>query len=77
MEKNLPFQTIRPLPSPIRVPSRLWAHLRASADLFGKKWYYGINLQAIGFLVLFEICAREICEWFVYKLSETIEYVKN
>ena len=25
MEKNLPFQTIRPLPPPIRVPSRLWA----------------------------------------------------
>ena len=25
----------------------------------------------------FEICAREICEKFVYKHSETIEYVKN
>ena len=25
----------------------------------------------------FEICAREICEKFVYKYSETIEYVKN
>ena len=28
-------------------------------------------------LLLFEICAREICEKFVYKHSETIEYVKN
>ena len=28
-------------------------------------------------LSLFEICAREVCEKFVYKHSETIEYVKN
>ena len=25
----------------------------------------------------FEICAREICEMFVYKHSETIEYIKT
>ena len=51
MEKNLPFQTIGPLPPTIKVPSQLWVHLRASTGLFGKKWYYGTNLQAIGFLV--------------------------
>ena len=28
-------------------------------------------------IILFEICAHEICEKFVYKPSETIEYVKN
>ena len=28
-------------------------------------------------LLLFEICAREIYEKFIYKHSETIEYVKN
>ena len=28
-------------------------------------------------LLLFEICTREIYEKFVYKHSETIEYVKN
>ena len=28
-------------------------------------------------LLLFEICAREICEKFVYKHSKAIEYVKN
>ena len=28
-------------------------------------------------LLHFDICAREICEKFVYKHSETIEYVKN
>ena len=28
-------------------------------------------------LLLFEICEHEICEKFVYKHSETIEYVKN
>ena len=53
MEKNLPFETIRPLPPPIRIPSRLWAHFRASTTLFGKKWCYGTNLEAIGFLVFF------------------------
>ena len=28
-------------------------------------------------LLLFEKYAREICEMFVYKHSQTIEYVKN
>ena len=28
-------------------------------------------------LLLFEMCARKICEKFVYKQSETIEYGKN
>ena len=28
-------------------------------------------------LLLFEICACEICEKFVHKYSEPIEYVKN
>ena len=28
-------------------------------------------------ILIFEICAREIFEIFVYKHSETIEYVKN
>ena len=28
-------------------------------------------------LLIFEIFTREICEKFVYKHSETIEYVKN
>ena len=28
-------------------------------------------------LLIFEICTCEICEKFVYKHSETIEYVKN
>ena len=28
-------------------------------------------------LLLFEICGCEICEKFVYKRSEKIEYVKN
>ena len=28
-------------------------------------------------LLLSEVSAREICEKFVYKHSETIEYVKN
>ena len=28
-------------------------------------------------ILLFEICTRAICEMFVYKHSETIEYVKK
>ena len=51
MKKNQPSQTVQPLPRQIIVISQLRAHLRASATLFGKKWYYGTNLQAIGFLV--------------------------
>ena len=53
MEKNLPSQTIRPLPPLIRGLSRLRANFRASAALPRKKWYYGTNLEAIGFLVTF------------------------
>ena len=51
MKKNLLSKAIRPLPSPIRVLPRLRCHLPTSATLFRKKWYYGTNLQAIGFLV--------------------------
>ena len=32
---------------------------------------------ALKYLLLYEICASEICKKFVYKNSETIEYVKN
>ena len=36
-----------------------------------------INIKGtLKHLILFEICAREIFEKFVYKHSETIEYVK-
>ena len=52
MEKNQQSQTIQPLPLPIRVLPRLRTHPQTTAALFGKKWYYGTNLQATGFLVL-------------------------
>ena len=39
-----------------------------------KKYVGGFILK---YLLLFEICAPEMCEKFVYKHSETIEYVKN
>ena len=32
---------------------------------------------ALKHLLLFEICTRDICEKFVYKHSEIIEYVKS
>ena len=51
MEKNLLSQTIRPLLRPIRVLLRLMTHPQTTTALFGKKWYYGTNLQTTGFLV--------------------------
>ena len=43
--------------------------------VFMKKYYVeGFTLKH---LLLSEICARELCEKFVYKDTETIEYVKN
>ena len=40
-------------------------------------WKYHVEDFTLKHLLLFEICAREIFEKFVYKHSETIEYVKN
>ena len=47
-----------------------------SGNIFVFIWKYveGFTLKH---LLLFEICAREICEKFVYKHPETTEYVKN
>ena len=36
-----------------------------------------LKIFRLKYILLFEICAREICEKFVYKHSETIAYVKN
>ena len=36
-----------------------------------------LKISHLKHLLFFKICAREICENFVYKHSETIEYVKN
>ena len=42
---------------------------------FIRKWY--VENFTLKHLSLFEICTCEICEKFVYKHSEIIEYVKN
>ena len=47
-----------------------------SADIFVFIWKY-VEDFTLKHLLLFEICAREISGKFVYKHSETIEYVKN
>ena len=47
----------------------------ASISVFIWKQY--VEDFTLKHLLLFEICAREICEKFVYKHSETIEHVKN
>ena len=58
-------------PSLIRTSSQLWPCLRASTALLGKKWYCGIHLQAIGFLVLYTYVPLTIKDS-ASKLQETI-----
>ena len=48
-----------------------------SANIFVFIWKQYVEDFALKHLLLFEISAREISEKFVYKHSETIEYVKN
>ena len=48
-----------------------------AANIFVFKWKWYVEDFTLKNLLLFEICAREICEKFVYKHSETIEYIKN
>ena len=48
-----------------------------SANIFVFIWKYCIEDFTLKRLLLFEICEREIREKFVYKYSETTEYVKN
>ena len=47
----------------------------ANIIVFIWKWY--VEDFTVTHLLLFEICTGEVCEKFVYKHSETIEYVKN
>ena len=48
-----------------------------SSNIFILTWKQYDEDFTIKHLLLFEICVREICEKFVYRHSETIEYVKN
>ena len=48
-----------------------------SVNIFVFVWKYCAEDFTLKHVLLFEICARELCEKFVYKRSETIEYVKN
>ena len=48
-----------------------------SAYIFIFIWKQYVEDFTLKHLLLFEICGREICETFVYKHLETIEYVKN
>ena len=48
-----------------------------SANIFDYICKEYVEKFTLKHLLLFEICTREICENFVYKHSETIEYVKN
>ena len=43
-----------------------------SANIYAFIWKY-VEYFTLKHLLIFEICAREICEKFVYKHSETIE----
>ena len=48
-----------------------------SANVFAFMWKEYVEDFTLKHLILFEIMARKVCEKFVYKHSETIEYVKN
>ena len=48
-----------------------------SANIFAFIWKYYVKDFTLKQLLLFAICAREVCEKPVYKHSETLEYVKN
>ena len=52
-------------------------HISKSANIFTFIWKYYVKDFTLKHLLLFETRAREVCEKFVYKHSETIEYVKN
>ena len=54
-------------------PMQIWK----SANIFVFTWNKYVENFTLKYLLLFEIFARDICEKFVYKHSETIEYLKN
>ena len=47
-----------------------------SINIFVSKWKQYVQDFKLKHLLLCKICAREICEKFIYKYSEAIEYVK-
>ena len=59
---------------PLKVHYCRFENLLISSSSHEHKYAEDFALQH---LLHFEICARKICEMFVYKHSETIEYVKN
>ena len=48
-----------------------------SANIFAFMWKKYVEDFTLKHLLLSEICTREVCEKFVYKHSETLEFVKN
>ena len=50
---------------------KIWQYLRLHMKLIYAEDF------TLKHLLLFEMCAREICEKFVYKHTETIKYVKK
>ena len=48
-----------------------------SANIFVFMWKQYNEDFTLKHLLLFEICTCAICEKFIYKHSETTEYVKN
>ena len=48
-----------------------------SVNIFVFIWKKYVEDFTLKHLLFFEICAREVCEKFVYKHSEIIENVKN
>ena len=51
--------------------------VRKSVNIFVFTWKFYVENFTLKNVLLFEICAREIREKFVYKHSETIDHDKN
>ena len=58
----------------LKAQSCRYKNLAIHSSLYKKQYHTGCTLQHLS---IFEICAHQICEMFVYKHTETIEYVKK
>ena len=48
-----------------------------SANIFVSIWKKYVEDFTLKHLLIFKICARDVCEKFIYKHSEATKYVKN
>ena len=62
---------------PVSIIKSTLIQIWKSAKIFVFIWKWYFEDFTLKHVLLFEICSREICEKFVYKHSQTMEYVQN